>query len=144
MPKRALLFFLLLSLAWTGCASMRRGTAAPGQPPLHLRQLLVVQTSSGDRALLVRLSRRAAGLRHSLSGDGSRIELEVLGAGLGEDIPEREVEQADPQVRSVRVSKKGDTLRLVVELRARPPAGYQVQEMADWILIRFPSASERG
>ncbi len=143
MPKPVRPLLLLGVCLWAACGSLRESAVEARLPPLHLRQLLSVQTGEGDRALLFRLSRPGAGLRHGLSRDGNRIEIEVFGAG-GEDFPEREVEQSDPQIRSVRVAKKGQTLRLTVELRSQLVAGYEVQEMADWILIRFPSGNSRG
>lgn len=136
---------LITSVAGLGCATWQRGsTHLPVQSALHVRQMQIFRTPEGDGALLLRLSRPGGGIRHSLSKDGSEIQLEVLGAGGAESLPEREVTQADPQIRAVRVARKGDVLRVTVELHARPPAGYEVQEMADWILIRLPAATPQG
>lgn len=144
-PSRLILLLLICSSFGAACARYSGGrNALPTQGALHVRQMQIYRTPEGHEALLLRLSRPGGGIRHALSKDGSEIRVEVLGAGEGEALPEREVEQVDSRIRAVRIARKYGVLRVTVELRARPPAGYEVQEMADWVLIRLPAANPQG
>jgi hypothetical protein len=97
-----------------------------------------MQTADGHRAVLLRLSRLPTLVRHSTASN--RIGIEAWGPVGDTDLPERELEQSDPEISVVRVSRKQGALTVYLDFRTAAPASYTVHEMADWILIRLNSA----
>lgn len=128
-----------LVLGVNGCAAWRSGPAgAPvgDQAPMGLRSLEMA-SAQGYQAVLLRLSRLPTMVRHSSSNNPARITIQAWGPNTGGDLPERVLEQEDPLVEKVRVSRKGGTLSVILDLRTSVAPPYSVNEMADWIMVRF-------
>jgi hypothetical protein len=125
-----------------GCsASLGRPTATPtgDQAPVTLRNLQI-ETVDGHRAVLLRLSRIPTLVRHSSSSDPARITIQAWGPPGDQDLEERNLAQIDPQITQVRVSRRAGALNVVFDLQGNHPPQYTVHEMADWIMIRFPTS----
>jgi len=131
---------LVALLLLGGCAQQ---LAAPSpsptgdQAPVALRNFEVA-TIDGHRAVLLRLSRLPTLVRYSSSKRPAQITVQAWGPN-GEDLPERTLQQIDPQIAQVRVSRKEGGLYVVLDLQGDEPPPYSVHEMADWIMIRFHS-----
>ncbi len=131
---------LLLPLLVLGCSQRMTGpTAAPtgDQAPVVLRNF-EVSVVDGHRAILLRLSRLPTQVRESSSKNPARITVEAWGPPGDSDLPERELPQSDPQIESVRVSRKRGGLNVIIDFKGDEPPAYTVHAMADWIMIRFP------
>jgi hypothetical protein len=136
--RYAVLFMGLVA----GCsASLGRPTAAPtgDQAPVTLRNLQI-ETLDGHRAVLLRLSRVPTMVRHSSSSDPARITIQAWGPLGDQDLEERNLAQIDPQITQVRVSRRAGGLNVVFDLQGDKPPPYTVHEMADWIMVRFPTS----
>lgn len=136
-----------LAAVLSGCPqNLGRPTASPtgDEAPVNLRQLQILQTNDGHRAVLLRLSRLPTLVRHSAENDPARIHIEAWGPTGEGDLSERELEQIDESISAVRVSRKDGALRVSVDFRSSPPPAYTVHEMADWIMIRLVSAPGQG
>jgi len=129
-----------LAFALSGCPqNLSRPTAAPlgDQAPVSLRQLQILQTADGHRAVLLRLSRVPGMLRHSSERDPGRIQVEAWGPLGDGDLDERALPQTDPEITDVRVSRHEGTLRITIGFRFDDPPPYSVHEMGDWVMIRL-------
>ncbi|MFQ5667376.1 MAG: hypothetical protein ACE5I7_13230 [Candidatus Binatia bacterium] len=138
MPAR--LLPLALSVLVVGCAQeMASPTPVPtgNQAPMALRNFRVA-TADGHRAVLLRLSRPPTQVRHSSKDHPARIIVRASGPASDGDLAERNMPQLDPQISSVRVSRKNGALQVILDLIGDNPPPYSVHEMADWIMIRFP------
>lgn len=139
-PQRGLLVLVVgLALGSGGCAAWKSAPeSAPfgDQAPVGLRSLEMA-SAQGYQAVLLRLTRLPTMVRHSSSSNPARITLQAWGPNTGGDLPERVLEQDDPLVQQVRVSRKGGTLHVVLDLHTAVPPPYIVNEMADWVMIRF-------
>jgi hypothetical protein len=136
-----------LAAALGGCAqNLGRPSASPtgDEAPVTLRQVQILQTADGHRAVLLRLSRLPTLVRHSAQTAPARIQVEAWGPVGEGDLSERELEQADPDISVVRVSRKDGALRVSVDFRSSPPPAYTVHEMADWIMIRLSGVPGQG
>jgi hypothetical protein len=134
------LALLAFALVMSGCPqNLGRPTAAPlgDEAPVNLRQLQIVQTADGRRAVLLRLSRQPTLVRHSSARDPGRISIEAWGPVGDGDLPERSLEQSDVEIGGVRVSRKDGALQIILDFRFSEPPTYSVHEMADWIMIRL-------
>ena len=134
---------LLLPLLVLGCSQrMMAPTASPSgdQAPVQLRNFEVT-AADGHRAVLLRLSRLPTLVRQSSSSRPARITVEAWGPPGDTDLPTRELPQTDPQITDVTVSRKSGALTVVIELKGDDPPAYTVQQMADWIMIRFPGTA---
>jgi hypothetical protein len=143
VTRAAPLGLLLLPLLVTACARrMSAPTAAPtgDQAPVALRNFEVTAVD-GHRAVLMRLSRVPTLVRQSSSNRPARITVQAWGPPGDGDLPERELAQVDPQIEAVRVTRKRGELSVVIDLKGDEPPPYTVQQMADWIMIRFPGPS---
>jgi hypothetical protein len=114
--------------AWSGDASAK---------PLLLRQLQVLPTDNGMRAVLLRLSRPPEGVRHSAGSRPARLIIEAIAPNSGGDLPERQMPQESAELKAVRVARKNGVLKIVLEFSGDDPPPYSVREMADWILVRL-------
>jgi hypothetical protein len=132
-------FFLLL---FYGCSSrIAAPTPAPTgeQAPVALRNLQMT-TIDGHRAVLLRLSRVPTQIRYSDSRRPPQIIIQAWGPTGNEDLPERALPQIDPLISQVRVSRSQGGLRVVFDLQGTEPPPFRVQQMADWIMIRFTTS----
>lgn len=147
MQQRTLVVLAVaVALGAGGCGAVKAGPdAAPfgDQAPVGLRSLEMA-SAQGYQAVLLRLSRLPTMVRHSASENPARITIEAWGPNTGGDLPERTLAQEDPLVEQVRVSRKGGALTVVLDLRTSLPPPYVVNEMADWIMVRFGAAGESG
>lgn len=137
--RLALSLFIAVPLA--GCARMGASNQAwSGEAtarPLLLRQLQVLPTDEGARAVLLRLSRPPEGVRYSAGSRPARLVIEAMAADAGGDLPERQMPQDSAALRAVRVGRKNGVLKIVLEFSGEEPPPYSVREMADWILVRL-------
>ena len=125
-----------------GCANLNpvgsRVEPGAATTPLLLRHVQVVEVGQGfSRAVLLRLSRPPDFVRHEGKSRPARVVIEAAATNAGEDFSERAMPQADVELKGVRVARKKGVLRVTLELSRDEPPPYAVQEMADWILIRF-------
>lgn len=134
---------LLLPLVMVAACAQKLGmpSAAPtgDQAPVTLRNIQVANLD-GHRAVLLRLSRLPTLVRHSNSRRPAQIIVQAWGP-IGEDLPERTLPPLDAQISRVRVSRREGALTVILDLQGDDPPPYSVQEMADWIMIRFSSAA---
>ena len=140
-PASALLFGSFCVAALGGCAArLAAPSASPtgDQAPVTLRNLQI-ETANGHRAVLLRLSRLPTQVRYSSSSRPARIAIQAWGPAGDEDLPERALAQIDPQITQVRVSRRAGGLNVVFDLQGDQPPEYTVHEMADWIMVRFPT-----
>jgi hypothetical protein len=132
----------LCAVAIGGCtASLGRPSAAPtgDQAPVTLRNLQIANVD-GHRAVLLRLSRLPTQVRHSSSSRPGRITIQAWGPAGTEDLPERSLQQIDPQISQVRVSRSRGALNVVLDFQGAEPPQYAVFQMADWIMVRLYSS----
>jgi len=139
---RGRLALLLPLVLITACAQkLGRPSAAPtgDQAPVTLRNIQLA-TLDGHRAVLLRLSRLPTLVRHSSSRHPAQIIVQAWGPA-GDDLTERTLPALDAQIPRVRVSRREGALTVMLDLQGDDPPPYSVQEMADWIMIRFSSAA---
>jgi hypothetical protein len=133
---------VLAVLLAAGCAQkIGRPTAAPSgdNEPVTLRNLQI-ETVDGHRAVLLRLSRLPTMVRHSSGKRPAQITVQAWGPVGEGDLPERVLPQLDAQITQVRVSRHDGGLTIVLDFRGDDPPPYNVNEMADWIMVRFAAA----
>ncbi|MCX8071076.1 MAG: AMIN domain-containing protein [Candidatus Binatia bacterium] len=143
MKRSAILVLAsILALGAFGCSRLMRpeqsNVGAVAASPLLLRQVQVVSgAEQGGKAVILRLSRAPDVVRHEGKARPARVVIEASAVNAGEDLPERTIPQADPDLKGVRVLRKGGVLRVTLELSRDEPPPYSVREMADWILIQL-------
>jgi hypothetical protein len=134
----ALLGVLLIA----GCAQkIGRPTPAPSgdDAPVTLRNLQI-ESIDGHRAVLLRLSRLPTMVRHSSSRRPAQITVQAWGPVGEGDLAERVLPQLDAQIAQVRVSRRDGGLTIVLDFHGDDPPQYSIHQMADWIMVRFPTA----
>jgi hypothetical protein len=138
--SRAARLAALVSLVWiAGCSTpLLRPTVSPtGEDAAVVLRDLQIDTTDGNRAVFLRLSRVPASVRHMSSRRPAQITVVASGPVGDGDMPERDLPQLDQQITQVRVSRKAGSLRVVLDLQGEDPPPYSVHEMADWIMIRL-------
>jgi len=136
---RAGVGLFLFALFAVGCAhKLAAPTATPtgNEAPVALRNLEVA-TVDGHRAVLLRLSRSPTMVRQSSGKNPARIIIQAWGPRGDGDLPERSLQQLDPEIIDVRVSRRSGALQVVLEFKGVEPPPYSVHEMADWIMVRL-------
>jgi len=108
--------------------------------PVTLR-VFQVQSVNGHRAVLLRLSRIPSLVRDSSSSHPGRITVEAWGPIGDRNLPEKTLPQSDALITAVRVSRDDGQLKVTLDFPGDEPPQYDVHQMADWIMIRFPSLS---
>ena len=134
----ALLGVLLIA----GCAQkIGRPTPSPSgdEAPVTLRNLQI-ESIDGHRAVLLRLSRLPTMVRHSSSRRPAQITVQAWGPVGEGDIAERVLPQLDAQIAQVRVSRHDGGLTIVLDFHGDSPPQYSINQMADWIMVRFTAA----
>ena len=140
---RAALSVVVLAVCLGGCIqNLERPepSLTGNDAPVSLRDLQI-QTADNHRAILLRLSRPPTLVRHS--SEKKRITIEAWGPIGDGDQAWRTLEQSDPQITAVHVSRTRGALSVVVDFREDSP-DYTLHEMADWIMVRFANPNPGG
>ena len=134
---------MLLPLLLLAACAQKLGmpSAAPTgeQAPVTLRNIQVANLD-GHRAVLLRLSRMPTLVRHSSARHPAQIVVQAWGP-TGDDLSVQTLPPPDAQISRVRVSRRAGALTVALDLPGDDPPPYTVQEMADWIMIRFSGAT---
>ena len=123
--------------------AMREGDARNPSVPLDLRQIQVVDSGSGYRAVFLKLSRLPDSLASQHLEDPARIVVDIRGP-TGAETEERTFPGGDAVVTRMRVSRQMGNLRVTLDLVGDEPPKYSVHQMADWVMIRLARQADEG
>ncbi|HUI24597.1 MAG TPA: hypothetical protein VL403_00830 [Candidatus Kryptonia bacterium] len=104
--------------------------------PLVVRSV-DISSAEEQRAVFFKLSRIPDAVRSSSESNPARVIIDADGPAGAEDLPTESYPGADSLVNRIDMARAGGRLHLTLELNVDDPPKYRVQQMADYIVVRF-------
>jgi len=104
--------------------------------PLVVRSV-DISSADGQRAVFFKLSRVPDAVISSADSNPARVMIEADGPSGTPDLPSESYPGADTLVNRIEMARIAGRLHMTLELNADSPPTYKVQQMADYIVVRF-------